>query len=198
MANNKKITVKAFEEARKATYNPIETFDWNGIEVTIKKTLSLKEMMEFVDGVVKSCFEKDTNAYIPEIQEFATKVCVLEKYANFTMPSNVESQYVLIYTTDIVKHVLNRINTEQFNEICDAISKKVKNLAQANIEAINRQVNELYVSFDNLQTKFSSLFEGISGDDIHAIAGALANGSFDEEKLVKSYINMKEAKAGVR
>lgn len=196
MAKMKKISVNAFEKAMKDTYTPTETFDWNGIEVTVKKNLSLKEMLEFVDSVVKSCFTKDTNAYMPEIKDFATKVCILEKYANFTMPRNVETQYTLIYQTDAVERVLGYVNPQQFNEICVAIAKKVENLAQANIESVNRQMNELYNAFDNLQTQLAGLFEGVNNADIRAVASALANGTLDEEKLVRAYTSQAEVKAG--
>ena len=196
MAKTKRVSVNAFEKVMKEVYTPTEVFNWHGIEVTVKKTLSLKEMLEFVDSVVKSCFAKDTNTYMPEIQDFATKVCILEKYANFTMPSNVESQYVLAYCTDAVECVLSRVNQEQFDEINYAICKKIENLAQANIEAVNRQMHELYGAFDNLQNQLASLFDGVNNDDIKAVTAALANGSLDEEKLVAAYVNRTVGNAG--
>lgn len=196
MAKIKRISVNAFEKVMKETYIPTEVFDWNGIEVTVKKTLSLKEMLEFVDSVVKSCFTKDTDTYMPEIKEFATKVCILEKFANFTMPNNAESQYALVYHTDAVSRVLEHINVGQFNEICDAIDKKTNNIAQANIEAVNRQMNELYNAFDNLQNEIASMFNGVSNDDIRAVAGAVANGGIDNEKLVAAYLDKTKNKAG--
>lgn len=199
MAKTKRISVNAFEKTMKETYTPTESFDWHGIEVTVKKTLSLKEMLSFVDSVVKSCFAENTNAYLPEIKEFAIKVCILEKYANFTMPNNVESQYALIYQTDVVERVMSYINRQQYCEVRAAINAKANNIAQANIEAVNKQMNELYNSFDNLQTQLSGLFEGVNNDDIRAVAGALANGGLDEEKLVSAYMNQKplvEVKGG--
>lgn len=191
MAKTKKISVNAFENVMKETYTPTSTFDWHGVEVTVKKSLSLKEMLEFVDTVVKTCFTSDTNTYIPELKDFATKMCILEKYANFTMPSNVESRYALIYCTDAVETVLGYVNHQQFNEICVAIAKKVENLAQANIEAVNRQMNELYNAFDNLQTQMAGLFSGVNNEDIKAVAGALSGGLLDEEKLVSAYTKSK-------
>lgn len=193
-----RIPVNAFERVMKETYTPTETFEWNGIEVTVKKSLSLKEMLEFVDSVVKSCFTSDTNAYMPEIKDFATKVCILEKYANFTMPSNVETKYSLIYQTDAVECVLGYVNLQQFNEICASINRKVDNVAQANIEAVNKQMNELYNAFDSLQNRLAELFNGVDGDDIRAVAGALSNGSLDEEKLVKAYASYAADKVGER
>lgn len=196
MAKMKKISVNAFEKAMKDTYTPTETFDWNGIEVTVKKNLSLKEMLEFVDSVVKSCFTKDTNTYMPEIKDFAIKVCILEKYANFTMPRSVESQYALIYNTDAVECVLNHIDVRQFCEINTAITVKTEHIAQANIEAVNTHMNELYNAFNVLQTKVANLFDGISGDDIQAVASAFANGALSEEKLVKAYLNQAAPEPG--
>lgn len=187
MARAKKISVNAFEKVMKETCEPTMTFDWNGIEVTVKRSLALKDVLEFVDSVVKSCFTQDTSVYMPEVKDFATKVCILEKYANFTMPRNVEAQYDLIYNTNAVETVLGYVNAQQFNEICVAIAKKVDNLAQANIEAVNKQMNELYNRFDALQSQLENLFSGVSGDDISAVASALANGTLDEEKLVKAY-----------
>lgn len=196
MSKIKKISVNAFEKAMKDTYTPTETFDWNGIEVTVKKNLSLKEMLEFVDSVVKSCFSKDNNTYMPEVKDFATKICILEKYANFTMPGNAEKQYAFVYQTDAVERVLGYVNPQQFNEICVAISRKVENIAQANIEAVNRQMNDLYNAFDNLQNQLTALFDGVNNEDIRAVTGALANGTFDEEKLVKAYTNQTATKSG--
>ena len=187
MAKIKRITVNAFENVMKETYTPTEVFDWNGIEVTVKKHLSLQEMLEFVDSVVKSCFANESHAYMPEVKDFAIKVCVLEKYANFTMPRNVESKYALVSYTDAFAQVLRHIDLGQFGEINVAIENKVANLAQANIEAVNKQMNELYSAFDNLQTQLASLFEGINGEDMKAVVEALSNGALDEEKLVKAY-----------
>lgn len=196
MAKTKKISVNAFEKAMKNTYEADTTFDWNGIEVTVKKNLSLKEMMEFVDSVVKACFTRDTNAYLPEVKDFIIKVCVLEKYANFTMPNNVESQYALVYQTDAVDHVFLHINPVQFDEICAAINKKIDNMAQANIEAVNKQMNDIFSAFESLHTQIEKLFEGVDSKDMKAIAGALANGGLSEEKLVEAYATYAGIKSG--
>ncbi len=199
MAKTKKISVNAFEKAMKNTYEAGDTFDWNGIEVTVKKNLSFKEMMEFVDSVVKCCFTNDTNVYLPEVKDFMIKVCTLEKYANFTMPNNVESQYALVYQTDAVDHVFLHINPTQFNEICVAIDKKIDNMAQSNVEAVNKQMNDIYSAFKGLHAQIEKLFEGVDSDDMKAIAGALANGGMNEEKIVEAYARyngLKASKAG--
>lgn len=189
--SNKKISITAFENIMKETYTPTKTVEWNGVEVTIKNTLSFKEVLAFVDSVTKSCFTADQGAYLPEIKEFAIKCCILEMYGNFAMPSNVERKYDLVYCTDAISVVLEHINRSQLKEIVDAISDKIDNLAQANIEAVHRQMNEFYASFSNLQEQLSGIFDGIGAGEISKIAGAISGGQFDEAKLVQAYIDQK-------
>lgn len=196
MAKIKRITINAFEKVMKETYKPTELVDWHGVEITVKKTLSLTEMMEFVDTVVGSCFTDNGSVYLPEVQDFVIKVCVLEKYANFTMPRNVKSQYELIYQTDALETVLAHVNPQQFNEICMAITKKIDNLAQANIETVHRQMNDLYTAFDNIQNQLSAMFAGIGENDVRAVVEAVSNGALDEEKLVRAYTAVKNEKSG--
>lgn len=192
MANDKstkKISITTFEKIMKDIHISTKTVEWNGVNITIKPTLSLKEMLSFVDNVVQSCFTTEDAAYIPEVKEFVIKCCVLEMYANFTLPTNVERKYDLIYCTDAIDVVMSNINAAQFGEIMEAINDKISNIAQANIESANKQINELYSAFDNIQEQMSSLFAGIGNDEIGKLVGAIAGDKFDEAKLVQAYID---------
>lgn len=196
MANvksNKKISITTFEKIMKENYTPTKTVEWNGVEITIKPTLSFKEVLSFVDNVTKSCFTTDGGTYIPEVKEFVIKCCILEMYANFAMPTNVERKYDLVYCTDAVNVVMDNINRTQLGEIIEAINDKIDNIAQANVEAINRQMNELYSAFDNLQEQLAGIFSGIGTDEISKLIGAISGDKFDEAKLIQTY--MKEKKA---
>lgn len=188
MAKTKRISINAFDKIAKETYTPTETIEWNGIEVTIKRTLSFEEMMTFVDSVVKSCFTIDKGTYLPEVKDFAIKSCILEMYSNFSLPNNTEHKYNLIYCTDAIQAVLQHINVQQFNEIVQAINDKLDNLAQEDIEMVHRQMNDLYTAFDNLQKQFSGVFEGINADDVSKLVNAITDNKLDEEKLVKAYV----------
>lgn len=192
MAKTKKISINAFDKIMKENHTPTETFEWNGVEVIVKKTLSFKEVLEFVDSVVKSCFSVEDGAYIPEAKDFAVKTCILEKYANFTLPNNVEHKYELIYCTNAIDEVLHRVNYQQFNEILAAINAKITHLAQANIEAVNKQMTELYSAFDNLQKQLEAMFSGINPDDFTKLLGAFGDGTINEEKIVQAYIGAKD------
>lgn len=187
MAKTKRISVNVFDRIAKETYTPTETIEWNGIEVIVKRMLSFEEMMMFVDSVVKSCFTIDKGTYLPEVKDFAIKSSILEMYANFSLPNNIEHKYNLIYCTDATQVVLQHIDAHQFNEIVRAINDKLDNIAQANIEMVYKQMNDLYVAFDNLQKQLSSVFEGINHDDVSRLVSAITDNKLDEEKLVKAY-----------
>lgn len=187
MAKTKKISINAFDKIVKENYTPTTTVEWHGQEIVVKRTLSFKEMMEFVDSVTKTCFTISTNTYMPEVKDFAVKSNILERYANFTLPNNLDHRYELIYSSDAIETVLNHISHQQFNEIMVSIDAKIKNLAQSNIEAMNKQMNELYAAFANLQTQMEGMFSGVNPDNFNALIGAFGGG-LNEDKLVDAYL----------
>lgn len=188
MAKTNRISINAFDKIVKENYNPTTTVEWHGQEIIVKHNLTLKEMMNFVDSVTQTCFSLSTNAYMPEVKDFAIKSNILEKYANFNLPNNLDHRYELIYNSDAVETVLRHIGQQQFNEIIASIDAKIKNLAQSNIEAMNKQMNELYSAFANLQAQMESLFSGVKTDDFNALIGAFGNGGLNEDKLVEAYL----------
>lgn len=187
MAKTKKISINTLDKIMKENYIKLEPFEWYGNEVIVKRTLSFKEVLEFVDSVVKSCFSYEDGAYMPEVKDFAIKTCILEKYANFALPNNVEHKYELVYQTNAVEEVLQRVNARQYNEIITAIDLKVSHLASANIEAVNKQMNELYSAFNNLQEQLENMFSGVNPEDFTKMLGAFAENGIDEAKLVDAF-----------
>lgn len=187
----KRITINAFEKVMKENYQPVVEVEWNGLTIEIKRTLSFAEMMGFISGVVAACYNAETGVYTPDVKSFAIKVMVLESFANFTMPSNPEKMYELIYCTDALDAVMPYINQTQFREICDSIDERLDYVTSANIESANKQISEMFSSMDGIQEQLSSLFGKVSDEDIKSLVGALVNGKFDEEEIVKAVLNEK-------
>ena len=188
----KRITINAFEKVMKENYQPIVEVEWNGLTIEIKRTLSLQEVISFVEGVADACFDEETGDYLPEVKDFLIKSFVLEKYANFTMPSNSNSMYELIYCTDAFATVMNHINTEQFGEIEMAIDDKLDYKTNAGIEAMNKQMATIFSSFEDIEKNLSQLFSSVDNESVAKLVEALGNGKIDEEKLVKAYLEEKE------
>lgn len=190
MAKNtkvKNVSINAIETVMTERYIPTEQIDWFGNEVIIQKTLSFPEMINFINFVVNACFG-DNDEYLPEAKEYAIKVCILSRYANFNISSNNANMYNLIYCTNAVETVLRYINMMQYNEILSAINEKINCRVQANVSLIKQQLETMMSAYENLERQLSGLFDGIDGDTMLKMATAIGDGRLDEEKLVKAYI----------
>lgn len=183
----KRISVNAMDEILK-NYENTETIQWNGIEVVITKNLSLEEMMAFADSVVKSCFDQTSGAYMPEIKDFAIRSNVMERYANFALPSKVERQYDMVMRSGAFEMILNHVNISQFNELMRAIEAKLQNAADANVQMVFRQFNDVVTSFESLQERVGSLFAGVDAADIGKLMNAMSENGISEEKVVQAYM----------
>ena len=183
----KKISVNAMDEIMNG-YEATKTVSWNGLDVVITKNLSLEDMLAFADSVVKSCFDQSTGAYMPEIKDFVVRINVMERYANFTMPSKAERQYDVAMCSGAYEMILEHINTAQFYELMRAIDDKLKNAADANVQMVFKQFNDVVESFDGLQEKLGALFTGVDSADISKLIGAISEHGVSEEKVVQAYI----------
>lgn len=188
----KNISINTFDKIMKATYEPTATVSWNDTDIVIKRTLSLQEMMEFVEAVVQLCFENESGKYIPEIRDFAIKLNTLTKYANFTMPRNINHQYQLIYCTDAFEKVLTKVNPQQFNEMCAAIDRRMAHESAANVFDMEKRMDSLVTAFENLEHSMSQVYGNVSGEQMVDLIDAMKNSRLDETKLVNAYFDRKE------
>lgn len=190
----KRISVNAMDEILKRFENT-ETVQWNGMEVIITRNLSLEDMLAFADSVVKSCFDQTTGAYMPEVKDFVVRINVMERYANFTMPSKAERQYDIVMQSGAYEMILDHINMAQFGELMRAIDAKLQNAADANVQMVFKQFNDVVTAFEGLQEKVGALFSGVDPADIGNLMSAMSEHGIDEEKVVQAYIAEQEKKA---
>lgn len=190
---SKRISVTAMDEIFKR-YQETETVQWNGLDVVIKKNLSMTDMLNFVDSVVNSCFDTQTGEYRPEAKDFAMRANILTRYANFALPErNVEHQYEIAVLSGAADMVLEYVNATQFYEMRCAIDAKIEHKASANIQVLNKKFDDVVTEFENLQNKMSAMFTGVTPDDLKKLAETLANGNFSEEKIVEAMMPKKDA-----
>ena len=184
----KKISITSFDEIKREQCVPTKIEQWNGNEIVITHTLSLVEMLKFVNEVVESCFSAD-GEYFPEIMDFSIKSNVLTRYANFSLPENIEHSYDLIYNTDAFYIVCEYIDKTQLNEIVESINRKIAYLRDSDILKTQKQIEKIISTFNNLQKQTENMFSGIEPKDIQNLIGALNGGSFNEEKFIDAYLN---------
>ena len=191
MANKeKKISIASFDKVLKEQTVPDTTEHWFGNEVVIKHTISIAQMLAFVDNVVSSCFHDE--GYMPEVKDLLIKSNLLTRYANFTLPENLEHRYTLIYNTDAVAMVSKHISSAQFDEILRAIDEKIDYICNTNIMAIEKQMQQLAASFEDVSKKTSEMFAGVNGSDVAKLIGAIDKGGVDEQKLVQAFLEQRE------
>jgi len=191
----KRISVNALERVVKDMDEGIITKNWHSIEVSIKRRLGLYDMMTFVDSVVKTCFTGDDNKYTPEVLDFAIRCAVLESYANFTLPENVETRYDFVYGCDAYEFVAAAIDPDQFDLILDAIDEKIEHIARAQADAVIQKANEMVASLEQLEEQLSTVFAGVGEEDMAGIIKALQSGTMDEGKLVDAYFDARDKRA---
>ncbi len=162
--------------------------NWNGIEINIHPVLTLEETLVLVHEVVNSCFDGKTGEYLPEVRDFALRCSVLEKYADIDLPDDISEKHDLACRTDLYSFVIGKIDREQFGETIAAIDKKIDNLAQSKVTAVESKLRELTENINSVSEAFSQLFDGIDKETISSIANAFASGGFDESKLVDAFI----------
>lgn len=187
-AKNRRISINAMDSIMKTQYENITTECWNEIDITIKRTISLGDMLSFVNDVVVSCFQ-DNGEFMPEVLDFAIRSNIILKYSNVSLPDNLEHRYAILYCTDIVNFIRGYTDQEQVDEIINAIHRKVDYLCNTNVRAIQSKLNELISSFDNLQSKTADVFNNISSDDVAKLASVLSSGELSEEKIVAAYMD---------
>lgn len=190
----KRISIATFDKIAKEHAHGTVTKPWFDTEISVRYSLPFGEMLAFVDDVVKSCMQENLG-YIPEVREFVVKCNILTRYANFSLPENLEHRYELVYGTNAVEAVMEDINQEQLEEIMNAIDDKLDYLCNANVAELEKQVHKLEDTFESLAKQVSETFSGISKDDIKDVVNAIAGGAMSEEKVVAAYMKEKYGEA---
>ena len=198
MANKtKRVSINALEKAVKEnTTFRNETVNWNGVEFQIKNQLDLTEMRVFINSAARACFSKDNASFNPEMKDFAVRAIVVEMYTNLNLPASLDRKYSILYGSDLFHMVYEHIDRVQFEVIMRAVDEKIDTIVDANISIVNRQIDLLQNAMSELGAKFTDMFDGVEVGDIQKLLGAVvANGGFDEEKVVNAVLTAQDSKS---
>lgn len=164
------------------------------VNITIRHTLPLKDMMQFVENVVSSCVNAEDASYTPEVKEFVIRSEILTNYANFTLPSNVEKQYELLYCTDVLRQVMEHINNEQLHEIEAAIDARIDHEVKMVETVLAAKTNEVILRIDDMVEQFKTVFGGINSDDFNGVVKKLSEmGAMTEESIAKAVLDVQRS-----
>lgn len=186
-----RISINALERIAKENFQNTITKEWFGIEVNIRRTLPLEDVLMFTEDIVNACFTSD-GTFIPQVMDFAIKDGILTRYANFTMPSDTKKQYELVYATDAVEMVMEEIDQEQLESIVDAADRKIDYLCDTNIKEVSAKLEAILKTFEEMGTTVEQMFGGMTPEDMQKMLGAISEaGKLDEEKIVSAYMSQR-------
>lgn len=185
--NKKKVSINTLDKAMTDNYTDTISAEWCDTAVDIKTVIDFKEMLEFVNDVVMSAFQ-DKYGFMPELIDFTIRSNIVSRYTNISLPDKLEHRYRILYGTDLINFVSQHINTEQLNEIQEAIRTKINYLCDTNIVNFQKQMKELIFSLESMQKQTSDLYANLTPDDILKITSAFEDGKLDENKIVEAYL----------
>lgn len=164
----------------------------DNVEIHITKTLPLQEMLLFVQEVVEACIDGETGEYLPEAYDFAIRAGVLTRYANFTLPANLDNQYMLVYNTGAFDQVVAHINERQFNDIVRAIDKKIKFMLDVISSSAVTKINEVIGKFNELAETAENAFGDVNGEDMaNVVKGITQLKDINEENIAQVILKSK-------
>jgi hypothetical protein len=186
------ISVSDLERAAKEGYGvpEEETIEWAGLSVDIKTTLSIQEVVAFVEGVVDECYTSDMKTFMPEVKDFLKGCYILSLYAKCKLPSDVHKKYNLVVRLrGLIDTILEHVNAEQYAGIELAIEERLRNNNASVAAAALSQVNAVTASIENLEGQLASMFSGVKPEQMASFINVFASGAIDEEKLASAVVN---------
>lgn len=192
MAKVKKISINAFESVVKENFENTVTKEWFGIPVTITKTISFEEVVNFVAEVADNCFLSD-GRYIPEAMQALIDCGVVRHYTNINLPTNLSHAYDLVMQSGIIDFIMPEINSNQYNDIIIAVRDKIEYACDINVTEFRNSLSDMMASMTDLQEKTKELFGKISPDEIQTLLAAFGDDKAVENKVVDAYIERQKA-----
>lgn len=166
---------------------PTETITWNGVEITVRRTIGLKDAIAMVDDIVDMSFLED-GTYVPHMTDFATRINALSRYTDFSLPEDIEQQYELVYSTSLYEEMTYHINMKQLGELVLAAERKIDMLCDADVLAVRHGIEKLLSTLEGLAQKMENTFNGVSGEEVANLAGAVKKDTVDEAKIVEALL----------
>lgn len=187
----KRISVNAFEKAYKEMNKFAEDrkVEWGGLDITIHPTLSLEDMMRYVNEVTEGCFVGREGTFRPEVRTFLNYAAILAYYTDVTIPSNTAKVYeMLCNSIDLLDLIVQQVNARQYNDIQAAIDERLKNYNTVATSIAIRQMETVSSAVEGLEEKVGEMFGNIDGQALNAVIKAIGEGGFSEESIVKAVL----------
>lgn len=166
---------------------------------TVKPLLTMDESVRFIEEVVRECIMPDDMLIVPIARDFITKKNLMTYYANFTMPESQSKTYDLVMTsTGIINAILKNIDIDQFTMIQYSIDERIAFEEQKMIAEQQSSVRKITEDVSEFVSKMSSLFDGISpeqmGGFMTSVSKMAQNTEISAQSLASAFLESRNSK----
>lgn len=105
----------------------VTPFRWRGLNINVRHSLDLRESLAFIDNVISACTDADTGDMHIEMLDLITRVSVVTMFTNIELPADLETQYRILYWTDLYGEIQARINKSQLESLTKTIERYINN-----------------------------------------------------------------------
>ena len=184
IATIKADTIKKIMEG----YNNTVTIDWHGEQLSINRTIGFMDIVSATESIVDNCFGADGN-YIPCLRDFFERKVMVELYTNVELPEDVDTQYNVLYRTDLVDTIATHADPVQLSEFSHSVAVKLKYRLEGELSDIRVQAEKVISDISSLASTIQGALGDVSEDDIKKLIKVFSSG-IDESKMMEAYMNM--------
>lgn len=192
-----RIKAEAFSEYMNDYFPETKVITVGSVDVTVRRHISIDEMIGFVDFVVNNCFQDDNETYLPELKDFLVRVAVIQKYTNIELPESYEDQYNFVYGSDLVPMIIDEaICHDEFKNMMQAIDAKIGFVESVEHREYKKKIDEIYSSLMSLTDQVSQMYSEMSPDELTNLVkvfAGMSDGSVNDEEITKAMMRYKES-----
>lgn len=178
------------------TDNVVSTIKIGDVDVNIKYTISMDEAFRFSNSVVDLCYSDKDSSYSPEIKDFAIRVNLVSRYTNIELPESTEDKYMFLYATDVFDIVRREVNPRQLRSIIYGIDERIEYINDITNSAVHKEMISVINDMERLVTILKETFDSVDKEAINAMASAISNGQFDENKFATEVFRLIHKESG--
>lgn len=155
----------------------------NAVRLNIKYSIGAKKISEISQTVANSVFDEDTGDFIPEYVDFLINVQILEEYAYFRIPRDLEQVYRFIAETDVVDFVKSKINQEELGAIHNGVFRRLEYMKQIYLAEAQNGVARITSKLEEIADNIARNFKNVDVERLISVAEKIS--STPKDALVK-------------
>ena len=98
----------------------------DGTEVSVKKYIGIIDFSVIVNRIADECVDEKSGEYTPELVAALTDSYIVGYYTDYQMPAELDQQYDMIRSLNIIESIIDKIDQRQLNELSEAIDRSIQ------------------------------------------------------------------------